>query len=88
MESLGYKISVSDTAIDFICEKGYDIQFGARPLHRAVQKYIEDVVAEAILDAQGQSDLVIEVDFDEINQKTVASTSPIVLEEMSFFDEE
>ena len=37
---LGYKISMSDTAKDFISEKGYDIHFGARPLKRAIQKYL------------------------------------------------
>ncbi len=47
--SLGYKIKLSAEAKDFIIEKGYDIQFGARPLKRAIQKYLEDPMAEVII---------------------------------------
>jgi ATP-dependent Clp protease ATP-binding subunit ClpC len=43
---MGYKIILSDAAKDFIAEKGYDTQFGARPLKRAIQKYLEDPMAE------------------------------------------
>ncbi len=46
---LGYKISLSDKAKDFIVDKGYDEKFGARPLKRAIQKYIEDPLAEEII---------------------------------------
>ncbi len=47
--SLGYNVELSDKAKDFLAEKGYDHQFGARPLNRAIQKYLEDPVAEEIL---------------------------------------
>jgi ATP-dependent Clp protease ATP-binding subunit ClpC len=47
--TLGYAIELSDTAKDFIAEKGYDQQYGARPLNRAIQKYVEDPLAEEIL---------------------------------------
>ena len=47
--SLGYSIRISPAAKDFITEKGYDVQYGARPLKRAIQKYIEDAMAEYIL---------------------------------------
>ena len=50
VEELGYKLSITDEAKDFIAEKGYDIQYGARPLKRAIQKYLEDGIAELILD--------------------------------------
>jgi len=49
IEELGYSLEIEDNAKDFISEKGYDPQFGARPLHRAIQKYLEDPLAEFIL---------------------------------------
>lgn len=49
LKLLGYTLSLSDEAKSFVAEKGYDPQFGARPLHRAIQKYIEDPLAEFIL---------------------------------------
>ena len=48
---LGYEINLTEAAKAFISEKGYDPQFGARPLHRAIQKYIEDPLAEEILNS-------------------------------------
>ena len=47
--NLGYEIKLSAAAKDFIAEKGYDVQFGARPLKRAIQKYLEDPLAELII---------------------------------------
>lgn len=47
--TLGYQVELTDKAKDFLAEKGYDPQFGARPLNRAIQKYLEDPVAEEIL---------------------------------------
>jgi ATP-dependent Clp protease ATP-binding subunit ClpC len=49
LHALGYNIELTETAKDFISEKGYDQQYGARPLNRAIQKYLEDPVAEEIL---------------------------------------
>ena len=46
---LGYKLNLSDSAKAFIAEKGFDKQFGARPLKRAIQKYVEDALAEEII---------------------------------------
>jgi len=46
---MGYKIKLTDKAKKFVAEKGFDPQFGARPLHRAIQKYLEDPLAEFIL---------------------------------------
>ncbi len=50
VEQLGYKLTVSDEARDFVADKGYDAQFGARPLKRAIQKYLEDTLAELIVE--------------------------------------
>ena len=49
LSNLGFNLELSGEAKDFIAEKGYDSQFGARPLHRAIQKYLEDPLAEEIL---------------------------------------
>ncbi len=49
LEDMGYKLSLSPAAKKFVAEKGFDPQFGARPLNRAIQKYIEDPLAEYIL---------------------------------------
>lgn len=46
---LGYTLKLSDKAINFIADKGFDKQFGARPLKRAIQKYVEDALAEEII---------------------------------------
>lgn len=51
INALGYKIKISPTAKDFIIEKGYDANYGARPLKRAIQKYVEDPMAEVIIKA-------------------------------------
>ena len=51
IHGLGYQVKISAVAKDFIIDKGYDIQFGARPLKRAIQKYLEDPMAEAIIKA-------------------------------------
>ncbi|MEK6450845.1 MULTISPECIES: ATP-dependent Clp protease ATP-binding subunit [unclassified Myroides] len=52
IEDLGYKITLSTEAKDFIAEKGFDKQYGARPLKRAIQKYIEDPLAEDIVNSK------------------------------------
>ena len=49
IETLGYHINVTDKAKEFVATKGYDVQFGARPLKRAIQNYIEDGICEMIL---------------------------------------
>lgn len=65
LEKLGYNIELTVTAKDFIADKGYDPQFGARPLHRAIQKYVEDPLAEEILHANVQEGDTIVVDLNE-----------------------
>ena len=49
---LGYQIELSDEAKSFVAEKGYDVQFGARPLKRAIQSYIEDGISELIVNGE------------------------------------
>ena len=67
--SLGYTMELSEKAKDFIAEKGYDQQYGARPLNRAIQKYVEDQLAEEILKgtlSEGDTILVDHVDGEEL----------------------
>ena len=61
--NLGYHVSCSDAAKDFIVDKGYDEKFGARPLKRAIQKYIEDPLAEEIINANLQEGDTIALDY-------------------------
>ena len=67
--AMGYEITVTTKAKDFIVEKGWDEQFGARPLKRAIQKYVEDLLAEEIIKTKLQQNDVIVIDFDEEKQE-------------------
>lgn len=69
VEGLNYKLKISPAAKDFIAEKGYDPQFGARPLKRAIQKYLEDEMAEIIIKASITEGDTISVGFDKKNEK-------------------
>jgi ATP-dependent Clp protease ATP-binding subunit ClpC len=66
--ALGYNIKISPPAKDFIIEKGYDIQFGARPLKRAIQKYLEDPMAEVIIKAEIVEGDTLSVGMDSKNE--------------------
>jgi len=61
--TLGYKVSLTEKAKDFLSDKGYDPQYGARPLHRAIQKYLEDPIAEEILRGELNDGDTILVDY-------------------------
>ena len=50
MEGLGYQLTLTEAACDLLADKGYDVQFGARPLKRAVQTYVEDLLSELLVD--------------------------------------
>ncbi|NQU84553.1 MAG: ATP-dependent Clp protease ATP-binding subunit [Mariniphaga sp.] len=69
VESLNYKLKISTAAKDFIADKGYDPQFGARPLKRAIQKYLEDEMAEIIIKASISDGDTISVGFDKKTEK-------------------
>lgn len=69
VSSLNYKLKISTAAKDFIAEKGYDAQFGARPLKRAIQKYLEDEMAEVIIKASVVEGDTISVGFDKKTEK-------------------
>ncbi len=81
VSQLGYELVITEAAKDFIASKGYDVQFGARPLKRAIQKYLEDEMAEMIIRASvGEGDTII-VDFNEEEQQIVTEVKKTVGEE-------
>jgi ATP-dependent Clp protease ATP-binding subunit ClpC len=69
---LGYELKLTDKAKDYIADKGFDKQYGARPLNRAIQKYIEDALAEEIINSSLQEGDGITMDLDEkTNELTI-----------------
>ncbi len=71
LESLGYQLELQQTAKEYIADKGFDIQFGARPLHRAIQKYLEDPLAEEILNVHLKEGDTVIAELDEKEEKIV-----------------
>ncbi|WP_299117125.1 ATP-dependent Clp protease ATP-binding subunit [uncultured Winogradskyella sp.] len=67
IKDLGYELKLSKKAKDYIADKGFDSQYGARPLKRAIQKYIEDALAEEIINSKIQEGDTISMDLDEKN---------------------
>ncbi|GAB1307352.1 ATP-dependent Clp protease ATP-binding subunit [Urechidicola sp. KH5] len=65
INSLGYKVKLSKKSKDFIVDKGFDKQYGARPLKRAIQKYIEDALAQEIVNANLSEGDTIELDYKD-----------------------
>ena len=68
VNDLGLVITISKEAKDFIIEKGYDPQYGARPLKRAIQKYLEDELAEVIIKGVAEG-TELDVGYDKENDK-------------------
>ncbi|MDE7180491.1 MAG: ATP-dependent Clp protease ATP-binding subunit [Muribaculaceae bacterium] len=79
VEKLGYRLELSDEARNFIAEKGYDKNFGARPLKRSIQKYLEDELAELMLTlgAEGQIGGTIKVAYHEGDDKLSLTYEPL-----------
>ena len=71
---LGYEIKLTKKAKDFIAEKGFDKQYGARPLKRAIQKYLEDELAEEIMKSKVQTGDTLKVDLNKEKSKLVLKT--------------
>ena len=65
VETLGYKVEISDKAKEFVASKGYDVQFGARPLKRSIQTYIEDGLSELIINNEPAPGTTIRIDKKE-----------------------
>ena len=79
VEKLGFRLNISDDAKRFIAEKGYDRNFGARPLKRAIQKYLEDELAELMLrlNAEGQIGGEITATYTDGDDKLQVSYRPL-----------
>jgi len=72
IDGLGYTLTLSEKAKDYIADKGFDRQYGARPLKRAIQKYIEDALAEEIVNSKLKENDIIFMDLDEAkNELTI-----------------
>lgn len=75
IEDLGYKLVLNEDAKDFIAEKGFDPEYGARPLKRAIQKYLEDPLAEEIIKSKIQEGDTIKVSLDKEKNELVLKVS-------------
>lgn len=69
LNNLGFSMELSPEAKAFVADKGYDSQFGARPLHRAIQKYLEDPLAEEILNMNIKAGDAVVAELDADAQK-------------------
>jgi ATP-dependent Clp protease ATP-binding subunit ClpC len=83
IEALGYKVELTDKAKDFLSDKGYDQQYGARPLNRAIQKYLEDPVAEEILRGEAQAGDILMADYVDGAEELTVILKKKVIEEAS-----
>jgi ATP-dependent Clp protease ATP-binding subunit ClpC len=68
VHNLGYEIALTENAKEYIADKGFDSNFGARPLKRAIQKYLEDPIAEEILKGELTDGDVLEIDYDKTTE--------------------
>ena len=73
MEALGFHIEISNEAKQFVAHKGYDVQFGARPLKRAIQSLLEDALAEFIINKTPQEGATFHVSLDNENKQIKVS---------------
>jgi ATP-dependent Clp protease ATP-binding subunit ClpC len=71
IQELGYTLKLSKKAKDFIADKGFDQQYGARPLKRAIQKYIEDALAEEIIKSEIHEGDTIKMDLDKTSNELI-----------------
>jgi len=69
VKSLGYQLKISSAAHDFIAERGFDANYGARPLKRAIQKYLEDPMAEVLIKSELQEGDTINVAFSSAKEE-------------------
>ena len=76
VNEMGYQIELTEKAHDFIAEKGWDDQYGARPLKRAIQRYVEDVLAEEIIKTKINIGEKIIIDYDDEKQDVVVNIIP------------
>ena len=71
VEEIGYGLQINKTVKDYLIETGYDKEYGARPLNRAIQKYVEDPVSEEILKGSVEEGQTIKVSYVKSKEKIV-----------------
>jgi len=71
VSDLGISVSLSEKARDFLVEKGWDPHYGARPLKRTIQRYVEDTLAEGILSNRFETQKEVTLDYDDIKEEMV-----------------
>lgn len=76
ISEMGYTLTLTESAKKFLAEKGYDLQYGARPLKRAIQNYVEDEISELLLDGTLSTGDTILADHTEGNNKLSYTTAP------------
>ena len=76
IEDMGFTIELTEKAHDFIAEKGWDEQYGARPLKRAIQRYVEDILAEEIIRTKINVGEKIIIDYDENKDDMIVNVIP------------
>jgi ATP-dependent Clp protease ATP-binding subunit ClpC len=81
LNNLGFSLELSEEVKEFLADKGYDSQFGARPLHRAIQKYLEDPLAEEILNLNIKNGDTLTTSLDKENGKILFSIVHAVVED-------
>lgn len=69
LTELGYNLKISSKALNFLCEKGFDKKYGARPLKRAIQNYVEDLIAEEIVKSKIKEGSNIKIDHNSKSEK-------------------
>ena len=79
---MGYTLELTAKAKDFIADKGWDDQFGARPLKRAIQKYVEDAMAEELITHPMGPGSKVEIDLDEEAQEIKVTLVPAETKEL------
>ena len=71
VEAMGLSVKITDRAKEFLVDKGWDSNYGARPLKRAIQKYVEDLLAEEILKQSLAGKSEVTVDYDDVREEMV-----------------
>ena len=69
LRDIGYDVKISSKAINFLCEKGFDQKYGARPLKRAIQNHVEDLIAEEIVKSNLKEGTKIKIDSSKDDSK-------------------
>ena len=82
IDTLGYRLELTPEAREYVTTKGYDVQFGARPLKRAIQKYIEDELAEIVLQDDIQSGDTITIGYDAATDRITHEVKKHVADEV------